>query len=188
MQQQRERAKADSKARKSGVHGHDGLPRHPPGGRHHDVHRLRRGRHRVGGHRHRQGRRDRSGGPRRRPRRDRAQPHARSTPSPAASWATTAAWSAATGRWSTSTTSRRRSPACSCIAARSSTASSSAAPRSPARSTAARRRAISRAHTATHMIHRAFRERLGDTATQMGSENSPGSPAVRLPVPGPGVT
>lgn len=37
-----------------------------------------------------------------------------------------------------------------------------------------RRRAISRAHTATHMIHRAFRERLGDTATQMGSENAPG--------------
>ena len=38
----------------------------------------------------------------------------------------------------------------------------------------ARRRAISRAHTATHLIHRAFRERLGDTATQMGSENAPG--------------
>lgn len=37
-----------------------------------------------------------------------------------------------------------------------------------------RRRAISRAHTATHLIHRAFRERLGDTATQMGSENAPG--------------
>ena len=37
-----------------------------------------------------------------------------------------------------------------------------------------RRNAISRAHTATHMIHKAFREILGDTATQMGSENSPG--------------
>lgn len=37
-----------------------------------------------------------------------------------------------------------------------------------------RRKAISRAHTATHLIHRAFRERLGDTATQMGSENAPG--------------
>jgi len=37
-----------------------------------------------------------------------------------------------------------------------------------------RRRAISRAHTATHLIHRAFREALGDTATQMGSENAPG--------------
>ncbi len=37
-----------------------------------------------------------------------------------------------------------------------------------------RRRAISRAHTATHMVHKAIREALGDTATQAGSENSPG--------------
>jgi len=37
-----------------------------------------------------------------------------------------------------------------------------------------RRLAISRAHTATHMVHKAFREALGETATQMGSENSPG--------------
>ncbi|HEV2344755.1 MAG TPA: alanine--tRNA ligase [Actinocrinis sp.] len=37
-----------------------------------------------------------------------------------------------------------------------------------------RRQAISRAHTATHMVHRAFRELLGETATQAGSENSPG--------------
>jgi len=37
-----------------------------------------------------------------------------------------------------------------------------------------RRRAISRAHTATHIVHKAFREALGETATQMGSENSPG--------------
>ncbi|HET7196437.1 MAG TPA: alanine--tRNA ligase [Nocardioides sp.] len=37
-----------------------------------------------------------------------------------------------------------------------------------------RRKSISRSHTATHMVHKAFREALGDTATQAGSENSPG--------------
>jgi alanyl-tRNA synthetase len=37
-----------------------------------------------------------------------------------------------------------------------------------------RRRSISRSHTATHMVHKAFREALGETATQAGSENSPG--------------
>lgn len=38
----------------------------------------------------------------------------------------------------------------------------------------ARRRSISRAHTATHMVHKAIREALGETATQAGSENAPG--------------
>lgn len=48
-----------------------------------------------------------------------------------------------------------------------------------------RRLAISRAHTATHMIHKAFREALGETATQMGSENSPGRLRFDFPSPTP---
>ncbi len=48
-----------------------------------------------------------------------------------------------------------------------------------------RRLAISRAHTATHMIHKAFREILGETATQMGSENSPGRLRFDFPSPAP---
>ncbi|GAB2956394.1 alanine--tRNA ligase [Nonomuraea fastidiosa] len=37
-----------------------------------------------------------------------------------------------------------------------------------------RRRAISRSHSATHLVHRGFRNALGETAAQAGSENSPG--------------
>lgn len=47
-----------------------------------------------------------------------------------------------------------------------------------------RRSAISRAHTATHMVHKAFREALGETATQAGSENSPGRFRFDFPATG----
>lgn len=38
---------------------------------------------------------------------------------------------------------------------------------------AERREQIARAHTATHMVHKALHEYLGEQATQAGSENSP---------------
>ena len=47
-----------------------------------------------------------------------------------------------------------------------------------------RRAAISRAHTATHMVHKTFREVLGETATQAGSENSPGRFRFDFPATG----
>jgi alanyl-tRNA synthetase len=37
-----------------------------------------------------------------------------------------------------------------------------------------RRRALSRSHTATHLVHRSLRNALGESAAQAGSENSPG--------------
>jgi alanyl-tRNA synthetase len=39
---------------------------------------------------------------------------------------------------------------------------------------APRRRAISRAHTATHLVHQGMRNALGESATQAGSLNAPG--------------
>ena len=47
-----------------------------------------------------------------------------------------------------------------------------------------RRKAISRAHTATHMVHKAFREALGESATQAGSENAPGRFRFDFPAAG----
>ena len=47
-----------------------------------------------------------------------------------------------------------------------------------------RRTGISRAHTATHMVHKAFREILGETATQAGSENAPGRFRFDFPATG----
>jgi alanyl-tRNA synthetase len=47
-----------------------------------------------------------------------------------------------------------------------------------------RRRAISRAHTGTHMVHKAVREALGETASQAGSENAPGRFRFDFAAPG----
>ena len=45
-----------------------------------------------------------------------------------------------------------------------------------------RRRAIARAHTATHLVHKALHESIGESATQAGSLNAPEPAALRLPL------
>ena len=47
-----------------------------------------------------------------------------------------------------------------------------------------RRRAISRAHTATHLVHTAIRNFLGESATQAGSLNAPGRLRFDFNTPG----
>ncbi|HEU5110832.1 MAG TPA: alanine--tRNA ligase, partial [Micromonosporaceae bacterium] len=47
-----------------------------------------------------------------------------------------------------------------------------------------RRRAISRAHTATHLVHQAMRNHLGESATQAGSLNAPGRLRFDFNTPG----
>jgi alanyl-tRNA synthetase len=48
-----------------------------------------------------------------------------------------------------------------------------------------RRRAISRAHTATHLVHQTMRNFLGETATQAGSLNAPGRLRFDFNTPSP---
>ncbi|HET9079462.1 MAG TPA: alanine--tRNA ligase [Trebonia sp.] len=47
-----------------------------------------------------------------------------------------------------------------------------------------RRRATSRSHTATHLVHRALRGALGESAAQAGSENAPGRLRFDFTAPG----
>jgi alanyl-tRNA synthetase len=48
----------------------------------------------------------------------------------------------------------------------------------------ARRRAVSRAHTATHLVHQTMRNVLGEAATQAGSLNAPGRLRFDFKTPG----
>jgi alanyl-tRNA synthetase len=48
-----------------------------------------------------------------------------------------------------------------------------------------RRRAVSRAHTATHLVHQTMRNFLGESATQAGSLNAPGRLRFDFNTPGP---
>ncbi len=48
-----------------------------------------------------------------------------------------------------------------------------------------RRRAISRAHTATHLVHQTMRNALGESATQAGSLNAPGRLRFDFNTPSP---
>ena len=97
----------------------------------------------------------------------------RSTPRAAAS-SPTPGGSSWTARWSRCTTSSRRSPGVIVHRAKVLSGEVQTGDLAHALVDVERRKAISRSHTATHMVHKAIREALGDTATQAGSENSPG--------------
>ena len=98
----------------------------------------------------------------------------RSTPRAAGSWRTRGSSSSRTAPASRSATCRRRSAAWSCTGSRCSSGEVGVGDAAHSEVDVERRRSISRAHTATHMVHKAFREALGETATQAGSENAPG--------------
>ncbi len=176
MTEQRDRAKADARAKK-GQHSDAHAYREVSDsiGRRGGVHRLRRGGLRGDGARHRRrrpavatagarGRRGRAGpGPHpvlrrgRRPARRPGRHRARQRRAPA--------------RCSTCS---RRSPGLVVHQVKVLAGEVTVGEQGQALVDIERRKSISRAHTATHMVHKAFREALGDTATQAGSENAPG--------------
>ena len=180
MKEQRERAKADAKAKKS---GHADLSAYrvvADNSRLHRVHRLHLHRGRVD--RRRPARRRRALARRHRGRRgrDRPRPHPllrrgrRPARRPRAGSASTPAPS------SRSATSSSRSPVSPCTRASVQVGEVTVGSSAYASIDLTRRRAIARAHSATHLTHQALRDALGPTAAQAGSENSPGPLPLRL--------
>ncbi len=98
----------------------------------------------------------------------------RSTPRAAASSPTRDSSCCRTAPSCRSTTCRSRSATSSSTAAGSSPARRGSALEVDAQVDVERRRSVSRAHTATHLVHKAFRDALGESATQAGSLNAPG--------------
>ncbi len=81
---------------------------------------------------------------------------------------------------SASTTCSRRSPGCGCTAARSPPARCRSTPPSSPRSIAAAAAAISRAHTATHLVHAGVRGALGTLGRPGRLAERAGPAALRL--------
>ncbi len=174
MREQRERAKADARAKKTRPRRPLGLPLGARRRRCHQLHRVRRGGQRGAGARGAGRRHQRARGPRRATTSSWSSTAPRSTPRAAASSPTRAASGSATAPRSRCTTSRPRCRASSCTAARSPAARSSATTRRSARSTSrAGGPSAARTPPPTWCTRRSA-QALGETATQAGSENAPG--------------
>ena len=181
MREQRQRAKADARGQEDRPRRPVGLPRGRRRGRAaDDVHRLRRGGQRDDGGRPARRRRRGAGGRRPATRSRWCWTAPRSTPRAAASWPTPAG--SPLGDGAVVEVHDVQAPMPGLIVHRGQVARGEVTVGAPALAEVdiERRRAISRAHTATHMVHKAIREALGETATQAGSENAPGPVPVRL--------
>ena len=175
MAEQRAKGKADAQAEEDRRRRHLRLPRAArAGGRRPEF--TGYDEVRSEGRRARAARRRR--GRRRRPPRARSSSWCstarRSTPRAAASSPTPGGSCWPTARSCRSTTCRSRSATSSSTAAACVSGEARVGVEADAQVDVERRRSVSRAHTATHLVHKAFRDALGEQATQAGSLNAPG--------------